>query len=189
MNDRWHSRRDLLAAGAAVTGAALAGCLGAPGSAETDASDGPPENGDIRIQSTDVIEEPSGGSDLAGSAGDGEPDWVDAHRMRFRGWYYADEYDPAMPYHRENITMSVFNMGGYVAEITVRDGTDDELYSWNKSFERGQWFRNSDAASAEIRVIGSAQNERLTVDLTEGAHHEIWLSGAVLTAGYWIGRW
>ena len=189
MNNRWHSRRDLLAAGAAVTGAALAGCLGAPASGETDASDRPPENGDIRFQSVDEIEDPSGGSNLAGSAGDGEPDWVDAHNMRFRGWYYADEHDPPRPYHREEITMAVFNNGGYVAGFTVRDAAGNELYSFNKSAWHGYWFRNADAASIECRVLGSAQDEHLIVDITKGAHHEIWLSGAVLTAGYWIGRW
>ncbi len=189
MNNRWHSRREILTAGAAVTGAALAGCLGAPGSAETDASDGPPENGDIRIQSMDEIESPSSGSDLAGSAGDGEPRWVDAHNMRFRGWYHVDEYQPLFPYHRENITLAIVHEGGYVIEITVKDADGEELYNWTETLGVSHWFRNSDAASVEIRVIGSAQNEHLTVDVTEGTGHEIWVSGAVLTAGYWVGRW
>ena len=208
MNNRWHSRREILTAGAAVTGAALAGCLGAPASSETDRSEQPTETvtEDGNIQTPDGSEEPAGGSELAGSAGGDAPSWVDAHNMRFRGWYNADEYDPSAPYHEQNVMLSVINRGAYVIETILID-SDDRKFPGNQRpmggpgsgtvfHERYFWFnspsklyRENPIVAAEIRVVGSAQNERLRIDLTEGEHHEVWFSGAVLTAGYWIGRW
>jgi|GEM_PF-559928 len=207
MNDRWYSRRDLLAAGAAVTGTALAGCLGAPASSETDRSEQPTETvtEDGNIQTPDGSEEPAGGSELAGSAGGDAPSWVEAHNMRFRGWYDADEYEPSAPYHTQDIILAVINRGAYVIETTMVDFDGNRFSGRQRPMEgpgtttafheRYFWFRNPNVyaddpiAAAEIRVVGSAQNERLTIDLTEGEHHEVWFSGAVLTAGYWIGRW
>ncbi|MCU4744328.1 hypothetical protein OB955_23970 [Halobacteria archaeon AArc-m2/3/4] len=189
MNKSRYSRRQLLSTGAALSAGSLAGCLGAPGSEESDASDMPPGSGDIRIQSMDEIEEPAGGSDLAGSAGDGKPDWIDAHNMRFRGWYYADEYHPSFPYAREEITLSVANNAGYIVTVTVYDDVGETLYDKNVSGGVSSWLRRQHATTAEIRVIGSVQNEALEIDLTDGVHHEIWLTGGVLTAGYWVGRW
>lgn len=189
MNNLRYSRRQLLSTGAALGVASLAGCLGVSGSEETDESDRPPESGDIRIQSMDEIEEPSGGSALAGSAGDGNPDWIDVHNMRFHGWYYADEYDPSFPYAREDITLSVVNFGGYSVTVTVYDDDGERLYDKNTPGRGASWLRRQRATTAEIRVLGSAQNEALTIDLIDGASHEIWLTGAVLTAGYWVGRW
>ena len=189
MNKSWHSRRAFLATGATLTGTAIAGCIGAPASGETEASDRSPGEGDIRIQSADDLEEPGGGSDLAGTAGDGEPDWIDAHNMRFRGWYDADRYNPAMPYHNEDISLSIVNKAGYTVEIKLFDEDGNSLYTKRRNFAQAWWIRSYSSTTAEIRVLGSAQNEALEIDLTEGRHHEIWLSGAVLTASYWIGRW
>ena len=212
MNKPWHSRRAFLATGATLTSAAIAGCIGAPASGEPasgepDASDESPEAGEIRIESLEDLEEPTGGSDLAGSAGAGEPDWIDAHNMRFRGWFDVNDYnhriydfllfvsdDQSKRYgsidpNRMNLTLACVNLGGYVMEATVTDDNGDELYDWTLPLRFGFWFHDDAAKNAKIRVVGSAQNEALNIDLTNSNDHLIWLGGAVLTANYWVGHW
>ncbi len=205
MNKSWHSRRKFLATGATLTGAAIAGCIGAPASGETNPEGGSPEDGEITIQSVEEdIEEPTGGSELAGSVGGGEPDWVDAHNMRFRGWYYVPDYDHRVSdwvpllyggepnetnAARRGMTLVLLNYGGYVVEATVTDDDGYKLYNWTLPLGYGRWFNDRNAKNAEIRVVGSAQSEALNIDLTKSTDHVVWLGGAVLTAHYWIGHW
>lgn len=191
MNEPRRSRREILAktgttlAGSAVIG--LAGCLGAAENPEAETTTTAKE---ILNQSTEELEAPSAdGSDLAGTAGGGNPDWVDATSMDFDGWYYADEYDPAMPYARENITFSLVNNAGYSVDVISRDASGEVLYNDRVNFANGYWFRNNDTKEIEITVLGSAQGEQVVLDMENGSGHEIWLSGAVLTASYWVGRW
>ncbi|MCL9817447.1 hypothetical protein [Natronocalculus amylovorans] len=189
MNKSWHSRRKFLATGATLTGAAIAGCIGAPATGETDAGEQFADEGEVNTSLEDSLEEPGSGSDLAGSAGDGEPDWTDAHNMRFRGWYYADEYDPAMPYERRNIQLAFVNAAGYSVDIAAFDEDGNGITDNRLNFAYSWWFNYSEAATVEINVVGSAQSEALTIDLPAGEKHEIWFGGAVLTSNYWIGRW
>lgn len=204
MTNSWHSRREFLATGATLTGAAVAGCLGAPTSGEPNGADEPPEDGEIKIQSVEDLEEPTGESELAGSVGGGEPDWVDAHNTRFRGWYYVPDYDHRVydwiltldrdqpkdgDVARRNMTLVFLNYGGYTIEVTVTDDNGGEMYNWTLPVGYGHWFYDRNARNAQIRVVGSAQNEALDIDLTKSNDHVIWLGGAVLTAHYWIGHW
>ncbi|MCU4975980.1 hypothetical protein OB955_25225 [Halobacteria archaeon AArc-m2/3/4] len=189
VNKSWHSRRTFLATGATLTGAAIAGCLGAPASGETEAGEQFADEGAINTSLEDGREEPAGGSELAGSAGEGEPDWVDAHNMRFRGWYYADSHNPGMPYHRNNIKLAIVNRGGYSIHAAAFDENGNGVTDNTLGLSGSWWFNYSKATTATIRVKGSAQSEALEIDLTQGANHEIWFSGAVLTASYWVGRW
>ena len=189
MNKSWHSRRKFLATGATLAGASLAGCIGAPATGETDTGEQFADEGEINTSLENELGEPTGGSELAGTAGEGEPDWIDAHNMRFRGWYYADEYDPAMPYERRNIQLAFVNRAGYSIDVAAFDEDGNGLTDKRLDYTYSWWFRYSKAARVEINVVGSVQNEGLTIDLPEGENHEIWFGGAVLTSNYWIGRW
>lgn len=189
MTKQLHSRRDILATGLAVTGAGIAGCLGTPATEETEAEEQLSDEGEVSTSLEGELVDPAGGSELAGSAGEGEPDWVDAHNMRFRGWYYADSHDPAMPYQRNKIKLAVVNKGGYSIHAAAFDQDGNGVTDRTLDLFDTWWFNYSRAKTAKIRVIGSAQNEALEIDLTQGANHEIWFGGAVLTASYWVGRW
>ncbi|MCU4975979.1 hypothetical protein OB955_25220 [Halobacteria archaeon AArc-m2/3/4] len=168
---------------------AIAGCLGAPASGETEAGEQFADEGEVNASPEGELVDPAGGSDLAGSASNGEPDWIDAHNMRFRGWYYAEGYNPPMPYHSTTITLAMVNNAGYSIDITAFDRDENTIYENRLNFNYNTWFRRSEATTVKISVVGSAQSEALEIDLTDGAHHEIWFSGAVLTASYWIGHW
>lgn len=191
MNEPRRSRREILAktgttlAGSAVIG--LAGCLGAAEESGTETTTTVKEILDL---STEELEAPStDGSDLAGTAGGGKPNWVDATSMRFRGWYYADEYDPALPYARKNISLSVINKAGYSVDVISKGASGNILYNDRIGLSAVYWFESQYIKEIEIKVFGSAQGEKIVLDLEKGTGHEIWLSGAVLTAGYWVGRW
>ncbi|MCL9817448.1 hypothetical protein [Natronocalculus amylovorans] len=172
-----------------MTGAAFAGCLGAPTRGETETREEVPDSQSDNITLEEGLEEPAGGSELAGSAGDGKPDWIDAHNMRFRGWYYADNYEPGISYHRQYIRLAIVNRAGYTVHIEVLDDIGNTLHDRRLPFANGWYFSNLNARTAKIRVLGSAQSEAIEIDLASGAQHEVWFSGAVLTASYWVGRW
>jgi len=189
MDESSYSRRQLLSTGVALSATALAGCLGEGGSEHGYTSDRPPASGGSEIDSLDELEAPAAGGDLAGTAGGGEPDWIHATSMRFKGWYDATEYYPYGDYSSNEVTLSVVNVSGYMVNVAVYDDRRSQLYFERLVTPFSKWIRNPRAASAKITVLVSAKDEALDIDLTDNHHHEIWLDGAILNASYWVGRW
>ena len=189
MEESSYSRRQLVSAGVLFGTTALAGCLGSGGSEYRYTPDREPGSGGSEIESIDELEAPRADSSLSGTVGGGEPKWIDANNMGFKGWYDANDYYPRLDYNSKEVTLSIVNVSGYIVTVSASAGLGNQFYYERLALGHTEWFRRSDVISAEIQVMGGTQSEELTIDLTDNHHYEIWLDGTVFNPSYWVGTW